>query len=331
MPSLLITGASGFVGLNVLESFLSRGWRVLALSLDGIPDIARRDLARLPGQLEDLRADARDLTLIEHRLAGERFDAVVAAAAITSGPERERMSPGDIIEVNLLAAVRLLEAAARHQVPRMLMFSSSAASGETAFAGRTVLETDPPRPSSIYGATKAAIEAIARRWNALADGPKVWVPRLTAVFGHWERQTGVRDAMSPPFQIVRAALAGEAIAPLPEGGARDWVFAPEVAEAIFWMMTSDQTQGDRCYQLGPGRIWHPSVMIGALEACGVPVRIKPDAPPIHFTDDPRRRRDPHSVDKLAAGFRAPPAVTDAARAYAQWAIEHRDWFASATR
>lgn len=328
MPSLLITGASGFIGLNVLERFLGRGWRVLALSLDGVPDIARRDFARLPGQLEDLRADARDLSLIEQRLAGERFDAVIAAAAITSGPERERLSPADIIEVNLLAAVRLLEAAARHQVPRMLMFSSSAASGETAFGGRPVLESDPPRPLNIYGATKAAIEVIARRWNSLAEGPKVWVPRLTAVFGHWERETGVRDAMSPPFQIVQAALTGEAIAPLPEGGARDWVFGPEVAEAIYWMMTTDPNQGDRCYQLGPGQIWHPSVMIEALADCGVAVRIAPGGRPIRFTDDPSRRRDAHSVTKLAAGFRAPPAVADAARAYARWAMEHRAWFLS---
>ena len=31
--------------------------------------------------------------------------------------------------------------------------------------------------------------------------------RLTAIFGPWEHDTGVRDTLSPPLQIAQAALA----------------------------------------------------------------------------------------------------------------------------
>jgi len=328
MSRVLITGASGFIGLNLVECFLGRGWHVVGLSLDGIPALARAVFDRLPGRLDDLRGDARDIAMIRGSFERERFDVVIAGAAITSGPDRERLSPGDIIEVNLLAAVRLLELAGRHEVPRMLMFSSSAAMGERAFSGRPVTEADAVQPGSIYGVTKAAIEGIASRWNAIAPAPAIWVPRLTAVFGPWERATGVRDALSPPFQIVRAALSGEAIAPLPEGGARDWAYAPEVAEAIYWMLTEDSATIDRRYQLSPGYIWHPSMMIEALTKCGVVPRIDAGGTAITFTDDPARARWPHAVDKLAQAFRSPPDVQTATLAFARWAIEHPGWFAA---
>jgi UDP-glucose 4-epimerase len=283
---------------------------------------------RLPGRFDDLRGDARDNNLIGGLFETTRFDAVIAGAAITSGAERERRSPSDIIEVNLLAAVRLLELAARHDVPRMLMFSSSAATGERAFSGGPVTEADPVQPASIYGATKGAIEGIAARWNAIAPAPAVWVPRLTAVFGPWERATGVRDALSAPFQIVRAALAGEAIAPLPAGGARDWAYAPEVAEAIFWMLTEDDAKEDRRYQLSPGHVWHPSMMLEALAASGIVPRVEPGGTAIAFTDDPARQRWPHSADRISQAFRAPPDARTATLAFAKWAIDHREWFAS---
>ena len=326
MPRVLITGASGFIGLNLVECFLARGWQVVGLSLDGLPPLARAAFDRLPGRLDDLRADARDLARIEALLERDRYDAVIAGAAITSGLDRERRSPADIIEVNLLAVVRLLEIAARHGVGRMLMFSSSAATGDRAFGGRAVVESDPVQPASIYGVTKAAIEGIARRWNAIAPAPAIWVPRLTAAFGPWERATGVRDALSAPFQIVRAALAGEAIAPLPEGGARDWVYAPEAAEAIYWMLTDDPERSDRHYQLSPGYTWHPSMMFDALAACGIQTRVEADGTPIGLNDDPTRQRSPHSAEKLAQAFRAPPDARTATTAFARWAIAHREWF-----
>jgi UDP-glucose 4-epimerase len=331
MPSVLITGASGFIGLNLVECFLSRGWQVLGLSIDGIPALALKDFDRLPGRLEDLRADARDLRLLDERLGADRFDAVIAGAAITSGIERERTSPGDIVELNLLAAVRLLELAARHHVPRMLMFSSSAATGELAFGGRPVFETDPVQPASIYGATKAAVEGIVRRWNAIAPVPAVWVPRLSAVFGPWERSTGVRDALSAPYQVVRAAIRGEAIEPLPKGGARDWAYAPAVAEAIFWMLTEDRSVGDRHYQLCPGYTWHPSMMLEALQANGVTVRVAPGGTPIGFNEDTTRERWPLSAERLSRAFQPPPDARTASLAYARWAIEHPAWFDDSKR
>ena len=201
MKTLVITGASGFIGLNVVERFLSEGWRVRALSIDGIPELARSEFARLPGSLDDRRGDVRDRAALEALFEGGSVDAVVAAAAITSGPDRERARPADVFEVNLVAPMSLLEIASARGVPRMLCFSSTSSMGELPFGGKPVMETDVPQPLTLYGASKAALETAGKRWNGLGALPRVFVARLTAAVGPWERDTGVRDTLS---QIGRA-------------------------------------------------------------------------------------------------------------------------------
>lgn len=326
MKTVLITGASGFIGLNLVEVFLAEGWRVVALSLDGIPLYAARQLATSSGELIDVRGDVRDKALLERVLAEQRFDAVVAGAAITAGAVREQAVPAEIFEVNVVAVMRLLELAARYQVPRMLCFSSSAAMGELPFGGRAVLEDDAPCPLTLYGITKASLEHSARRWNSFGNAPRLMVARLTAAIGPWERATGVRDTLSPPLAIVRAVLEGRPIAPLPEGGARDYAYAPEVARQLFWMLTAEQPR-HMLYQLSPGVVWHASLMIEALRACGLTVRVEPGGEVIAFNDDLTRTRSPLSAQRIAAEFRAPPGAQEAALAFARWALVNRAWFA----
>lgn len=326
--TVAITGASGFIGLNLVEAFMRRGWRVRALSIDGIPAMAAAEFASLPGELDDRRGDVRDLAALEALFDGGVPDALVAGAAITSGPARERENPSSIFEVNLVAPARLLEIAARHQVPRMLCFSSTASLGELPFMGQALRESDLPRPLTLYGATKSALETLGLRWNSFGVTPRLFVGRLTAAIGPWERATGMRDTLSPPLAILESALAGEAIAPLPEGGARDYAYAPEVAEQVAWMLTANSPPPKHLlYQLTPGFTWHARAMLEALAEEGVPVRIEPEGRRIEFNDDLTRRRSPLLADRISEEFRAPPSAQACARAYVRWALAHRAWFA----
>ncbi len=237
MATFLVTGASGFIGVNLVERLLGAGHRVVCLSPDGMPARAANDLAALPGRLVDIRGDVRDAALLGVLFSAHRFDAVLAGAAITAGPERERTNPSAIFDVNLVGVARTLEAAETAGVRRLVCFSSTAAVGERAFGATPIGEDEPPAPLSLYGVTKAAIEGLAARWNGLDRRCEVAVVRLSAVFGAWERSTGVRDTLSPPYQLASAIVAGDAIAPLPQGGDRDWVDAPYVAKALEWLLT----------------------------------------------------------------------------------------------
>lgn len=324
--NVLITGASGFIGLNLLERFLSTGHTVKALSIEQIPDRAREAFRTLPGRLEVTVGDVRDSTIVEALLHSGEVEGIVAAAAITAGTARERESPGAIFDVNLLAVVRLLELADKHRARRFVALSSTAAMGDGVFGSRPLGEDDQPAPTTFYGLTKASLEAVARRWTQIAtNAPRMVVARLAAAFGPWERVTSVRDAVSPFHSMACAAVNSVAIAPLPQGGERDWAYAPFAAAALEWMLTAPQLEHS-LYNVGAGNTWHPRQFAPALNACGLPLDFRPNASQIKFHDDMARTRTCLDMRRLAREYDSPPAPGDAVASYARWVAENADWF-----
>ena len=272
--NLLVTGGSGFIGVNLLERLLAQGHRVTAVSADDLPQAARSDFASLQGKLETVQADVRDEDALE----------------------------------------------------RLVALSSSAALGDRLFGDRPATEDDPPQPATIYGITKAALELLQRRWSAIAPGsPQVAIARVSAVFGPWERATGVRDVLSPPYQMARAAARRESMAPLPGGGDRDWVYAPYLGRALEWMLLAPRLD-HALYNVGAGCTWHPRVFAAALADAGLPVEEAAGAPAVTFSDDLSRRRTCLDVRRITGEFGPPPAPEAAAEAYAAWVSAHRGWF-----
>ena len=187
---ILVTGASGFVGVNLVEALRARRHEVVEFSLEKGGDVT-------------------DTKLLEKLMRDERIEALWHGAAITAGAEREKREAGRILEVNTLATVRALEAAARAGVRRFVYPSSSAVYGSTAFEGAgPVREDEPLRPLNLYGISKVAAEGAVLRL-APALGVEVAAGRINAVFGPWERDTGLRDTLSPHLQLAALAREGE--------------------------------------------------------------------------------------------------------------------------
>lgn len=322
---ILVTGATGFIGLNLLERLLRTGHDVTALALDEVPPLPRAAFGTLPGRVRYAMLDVRDRDALDAAVRTVRPEAIIAAAAITAGIARERAAPADILETNLVATLRTIETAARYDVARVVCFSSTAALGERIFGARPISETEGTAPSTLYGISKAAIEASASRWNMLAAVPSVRVVRLAAVFGPWERESGVRDSLSPLHHIAREWLAHRPIAPLPSGGERDWVYAPYVAEVVEWLATSTAPTED-LYNVSAGCVWHPRLFVQALADEGVRMIEMQDGAPIPFNDDVARRRSPLDVSRISAAFGAPPDPATATRAFARWVVKHWQWY-----
>lgn len=250
---ILVTGASGFVGVNLVEALLARGHEVVALSLDAYPG---------PGRMTEIRGDTTDTALVERVMREHRIEAVWHGAAITAGAEREKREASRIVEVNLLATVRAVEAAARAGVRRFLYPSSSAVYGNTAFdSAGPVSEDAPLRPMNLYGITKVAAEAAVLRL-APALGLEACAGRINAVFGPWERDTGLRDTLSPHLRLAGFAKQGkEAI--LARGAERDWVYAPDVADAFVAMLEA-KVVPPVAMNISMDRLWPLEIMARAL-------------------------------------------------------------------
>lgn len=324
--NILVTGASGFIGLNLLERLLAQGHRVTAVSSDEIPSAARTEFELLPGRLEAARADVRDAEALERLLRGSEAEAILAGAAITSNAARERETPAAIFEVNVSSVIKLIELAAKQRVRRLVALSSSAAVGDRIFGAPPVSEEDAPAPVSFYAIGKGALEAAARRWAAISPAqPEVVVARVAAVFGPWERASGARDMLSPLYSLAGAAVRRAPVAPLPHGGKRDWVHASYVAAALEWMLTAPRLEHS-LYNVGAGATWHPRDFALALSGVGLPVKEVPGAQEVPFNDDVARVRTFLDMHRLAREFQPPPTPQAAASSYALWVKAHSAWF-----
>ena len=226
---MLIVGGCGFVGLNIAEHMLGQGDAVVLFDRSALPQSAARAFSGLTGDLRMIVADVTDHEAIARAVA-PGFDAMVLGAAITAGSARDAADPETILQVNLLAQIPLIAAARDAGVGRVINLSSAAAFGAAGEREPILDETTPGDPVGLYAITKWASERVGRRLGSLWGVDLVSL-RLSGVFGPWERATGVRDTLSPQCQILAAAVAGEP-ALLQRPGLRDWIFAPDVAQAV---------------------------------------------------------------------------------------------------
>ncbi|RZN10953.1 NAD(P)-dependent oxidoreductase [Bradyrhizobium genosp. SA-3] len=235
--NVVIFGGAGFVGLNIAELLLARGHEVTLFDQAELRAEARCAFAPYGERLRVLRGDVTDRSAVEAAV-GAACDAVVLGAAITAGAARDAAEPERILAVNLLAQVPILTAASKANVRRVINLSSAASYGASGRHYPLLEETTPCDPQSLYAITKFASERVVARLSELWQADLISV-RLSGVFGPHERAGGVRDTPSPQALIVDCARRG-APALLSEPGARDWVYAADVADAVGVLLDAAQ-------------------------------------------------------------------------------------------
>lgn len=321
---VVIFGGTGFVGLNLAATLLARGHAVTLFDHSALPPAAKRSFADYADRLTVVQGDITDRPAVEDMIA-KGCDTIILGAAITAGAARDAADPESILRVNLLAQVPIHIAARRHAVSRIINLSSAAAYGDAGARYPLLDEETPCDPVSLYAISKFASERIGARLSALWQTDVITV-RLSAVFGPWERETGVRDALSPQAQIL-AALRQRREAILPRPGLKDWIYAPDVAEAVALLIEAEKPN-HRLYNISTGRPWtvlqwgqdlaalHPG-FVCRLAASG-------EAPTIdlHGTAD----RTPLSVSRLEQefGWRARFGRAESAADLSGWWAQHRE-------
>ena len=253
----LVTGGCGFVGINLAEALSAQGEQAVLFDRNPLPLVAKQALqnAKIPPVV--MTGDVRDKALLAKTMTDAGVQRVIHAAAITAGTTREAEQPGDIVEVNVKGTISVLEAARAAGCSRVVCVSSGSAYGRTLDeAGPLHEEVSASRPETMYAITKLAAEATALRLGALWQ-LDVAAVRLGTVFGPWEFDTGVRDTLSLPLQLLRLALRGEtAVLPVKEVR-RDWVYSRDVAAGLAMAV---KTRGEhRLYHLAAGGNWKGSM------------------------------------------------------------------------
>ena len=173
MRTAFVTGASGFVGANLVRALLERGWRVRALLRGDAPSLSGLDVERFTG---DLFAPG-----LADAMRG--CDAVFHVAATYSLWRRDQVA---LTRANVEGTRNVLAAARAARVPRTVHTSSVAAIGVRS-DGRPADETYQSTPERLIGAYKRSkyfAELEARR--AFAAGQDVVIVNPTTPVGPWD-------------------------------------------------------------------------------------------------------------------------------------------------
>lgn len=173
-PSVLITGANGFVGARLCRIFLAENFHVIA----GVRKSS--DLSNLNEvEVEYRYGDVTDRDSLPQMVQGA--DYVIHNAGIVKAKKAEQF-----FEVNEIGTKNLLEALLAHNpdVKKVLYISSQAAAGPS-IGNNPVTETDEPSPMTVYGKSKLAGERMVLSYK---DKLPVVAVRPPGIYGPGDKE-----------------------------------------------------------------------------------------------------------------------------------------------
>ena len=248
MSRVLVTGAAGFVTVNITRALAARGHDVVALDRRPPDDVAR---AYVGAGVRWSVGDVREPDVLGRAFKTSAAEIVVHGAAVTATtPEWERERAGDVLGVNVLGTINALAAAHAAGVHRVIVLSSASAVGPREPGEAFIPEGAPAAPRDLYGISKRTLEMVAERLAALHELRLVLV-RLSQPYGPMERPSPDRAALSPIADWVTAAHEGRFLTTSSLEIAKDWIYIDDVAEAFARLVEARELR-HTLYNLGLG-------------------------------------------------------------------------------
>ena len=233
---VLVTGGAGFIGSNIVDALLADGsWTVRVL--DSFATGRRGNLAHCLDDIELVEGDIRDLETVEEAVDGVQL--ILHQAALPS-VSRSVKAPVTTNAVNVEGTLKLLSAARRAGVRRVVLASSSSVYGDGHELPKT--EQMPPRPMSPYAVTKLAAENFFRVFSEIY-GLETLALRYFNVFGPRQDPTSQYSGVIARFAL--SALHGVPYRVYGDGlQSRDFSYIDNVVHANLLALRAPRVNGE---------------------------------------------------------------------------------------
>lgn len=230
---ILVTGGAGFIGSNLVDALIARGYAVRVL--DNLSTGKRSNLPGV-GSVELIVGDVADANTVRRAVQGCR--AVVHLAAVAS-VQASVDDPVGTHQSNLVGTLNLCEAMREAGIRRVLFASSAAVYGNNG-EGEPISEDTPKAPLTPYAADKLSSEHYLdfyRRQHGLEP----------AIFRFFNIYGPRQDPSSPYSGVIsiftERARKGLPIAVFGDGEqTRDFVYVGDLVEVLVQALESSEVQ-----------------------------------------------------------------------------------------
>lgn len=344
--SILVTGAAGFIGSNLVKELLKTVNPVTIVGVDNVNDYYDVSIKEYRlAEIDKLAADHTDCTwefvkgnisdraLIDDLFEKHRFSIVVNLAA-QAGVRYSIINPDVYIESNVIGFYNILEACRStmntdHMVEHLVYASSSSVYGTNK---KIPYSTDDKvdNPVSLYAATKKSNELMAHAYSKLYNIPSTGL-RFFTVYG----PAGRPDMAY--FGFTNKLLKGETIEIFNYGNCkRDFTYVDDIVEGVKRVMqyAPEKQNGEDGLPLPPYAVYNignnnPENLLDFVmilqeelilakvlpedynfEAHKKLVPMQPGDVPITYADTSALERD--------FGFKPSTSLRDGLRKFAEW-------------
>ena len=238
--TILVTGAAGFIGSNLVKALLQTVPNVRIVGVDNcndyydvsLKDYRLREIEILAAGEENrwifVKGNIADKLLIDH-LFGEHKPAVVVNLAAQAGVRYSIDHPDVYMESNIIGFYNILEACRHNPVEHLVYASSSSVYGSNKKVPYSTGDK-VDNPVSLYAATKKSNELMAHAYSKLYNIPSTGL-RFFTVYG----PAGRPDMAY--FGFTNKLRKGQTIRIFNFGNCkRDFTYVDDIVEGIVRVM-----------------------------------------------------------------------------------------------
>lgn len=256
--TILVTGASGFIGSNLVKRLFNDAKNIKVIGIDSITDYY--DVNIKYERLKEIEALGKDWTFVHDSIANkeaveEIFSknkiSVVVNLAAQAGVRYSITNPDAYIQSNLIGFYNILEACRHHEVEHLVYASSSSVYGSNK---KVPYSTDDKvdNPVSLYAATKKSNELMAHAYSKLYNIPSTGL-RFFTVYG----PAGRPDMAY--FGFTNKLVKGETIKIFNYGNCkRDFTYVDDIVEGIVRVMqhAPEKLNGEDGLPIPPYKVYN---------------------------------------------------------------------------
>ena len=261
--TILVTGAAGFIGANLVMQLLKECQGVQVVGIDNVNDYY--DVALKEYRLEEIekvlqegsenqwyfvKGNIADKELIQELFSKYQFDIVVNLAA-QAGVRYSITNPDVYMESNIMGFYNIIEACRQYPVDHLVFASSSSVYGTNEKIPYST-EDKVDNPVSLYAATKKSNELMAHAYAKLYNIPVTGL-RFFTVYG----PAGRPDMAY--FSFTNKLIRNEKIQIFNFGNClRDFTYVEDIVKGILLVMQNapEKKTGADGLPLPPYRIYN---------------------------------------------------------------------------